>query len=124
GGGGTTEQAPGEGRARWPDVQLAAMPPTLPPAEQEELRRARVDVDSLAGGFSDLRTRYERPIVVLVAGAGLLLAIGCINLSGLLLSRAAARHQQLAVRVALGASRARLTQLQLIECVLLSAAGT
>jgi len=120
----TIEQERAEVRALWPDVQRTSMPATLPAAEQDDLRRARIDVESLAGGFSDLRTRYERPIVVLVAGAALLLLIGCINLSGLLLSRAAARQQQLGVRVALGASRARLAQLQLIESVLLSATGT
>jgi putative ABC transport system permease protein len=120
----TIEQARAEVQTLWPDVQRTAMPPSLPATDQQELRNARVKVESIAGGFSDLRARYEEPIVVLVAGAALLLVIGCINLSGLLLSRAAARHQQLNVRIALGASRARIAQLHLIEGLLLSAAGT
>src|SRR5438093_12601388 len=120
----TIEQARADVSALWPEVQQSSMPGALPPAEQQDLRRARITVASIARGFSDLRTRYERPVVVLVASAALLLVVGCINLSGLLLSRASARHHQVSVRVALGASRARLAQLQVIESLLLSAAGT
>src|SRR5436305_508674 len=120
----TIERARAQVSALWPEVQHSAMPGALPPAEQQDLRRARITVASMARGFSDLRTRYERPVVVLVASAALLLIVGCVNLSGLLLSRASARHHQLSVRVALGASRARLAQLQVIESLLLSTAGT
>jgi predicted permease len=120
----TLEQARAEAEALWPAVQIAAMPAGLSAVDQADLRRARVTVESIATGFSNLRTRYANPLTVLVGFAALLLAIGCLNLSGLLVARAIARSQQLAVRVALGASRLRLVQQQLVESLLLSATGT
>jgi predicted permease len=119
----TLEQARAELRASWPEVQRTAMPAGLPLSEQQDLQHARIDVESFATGFSSLRTQYAQPLEILVAGAALLLGIGCINLSGLLLSRLAARRQQMAIRAALGASRARLIQICAIESVLLSASG-
>src|SRR5207247_48972 len=63
----TSEQARAGGSALWAEVQQSSMPGALPLAEQRDLRRARITVASMARGFSDLRTRYERPVVVLVA---------------------------------------------------------
>jgi len=53
----------------------------------------------------------------------MLLLIGCVNLSGLLLARTAARDQQLAICFALGASRGRIVQQLLVESLLLSLTG-
>lgn len=53
----------------------------------------------------------------------MLLMIGCVNLSGLLLARTAARDQELAIRYALGSSRGRIVQQLLVESLLLSLIG-
>ena len=87
-------------------------------------RHATMDVEPAAHGISVFRDWVSKPLFVLMAGAGVLLLLACVNIASVLLARGAARRREMAVRVSLGAGRRRLTRLVLTESLLLAAAGS
>ena len=74
-------------------------------------------------GVSNLRTDYATHLWVLFGATGLVLLITCANLANLMLARATARDREIAVRLAIGASRRRIIRQMLSESLLIAGFG-
>ena len=123
----TAEQAQGPLQAAFANARREWAPNIFGPNDApERLQRylgATLLVQPAAGGPSNLRQQFARPMWILAAVAGLVLLIACSNLANLFTARATAREREMALRASIGAGRGRLAQQVVVEGAMLALAA-
>jgi predicted permease len=97
--------------------------PVISAQRQQRFLASSLTLKQAPQGHSPTRRGLERPLWLLLGATAFLLSLGCLNVAGLFLARAAARSREITTRVALGASGGRLARQMLAEALLTSVAG-
>ncbi len=94
-----------------------------PEKERADILRQRAVALPAPDGFNPFRDNVGRPLLVLMGIVALILMLACVNLSGLLLARAAGRQREISIRLAIGAGRGRVVRQLITESLVLASFG-
>ena len=119
----TLEQAQAEVTTGWPALLKASTPGSTNAQEGADLWGSAVVLERMGAGLSNFRSRYASSLMMTLGLTGLLLALACLNLTGLSLTRLAARHDEIAIRQALGGGVARFARQLVLESLLIAVPG-
>jgi putative ABC transport system permease protein len=118
------EDAEARMRSLQPQLREATLPANDRPEDQAAYFTEPIVFEPAAAGISSLRTRYSRPLYVLLGIVAVVLTIACVNMANLLLAQSVTRRRELALRLSLGASRGQIVRQLIVESLMLSAIGS
>ena len=96
---------------------------TSDPDVRERIRAQKPSLESASTGLSDLRRDFSRTVLLLMGAVSIVLLVAASNVASLLLTRGVARRREIALRLAIGATRGRLVRQLLTESLLLGLGG-